>query len=117
MTPDQIRRLIAQSLDSPTCAAIHRIITGNQSPMSAALTSALYPSMAWRIAEAFAKETAGLKAHLKLRENCCVENEEMTQTFNMRWEADMRAIKRWQAAHPTQALVWPDHVDLTVWLL
>ena len=29
----------------------------------------------------------------------------------------MRAIKRWQAAHPGNDLRWPDHADLVVWLM
>jgi hypothetical protein len=29
----------------------------------------------------------------------------------------MRAIKRWQAAHPGNDHVWPDHKDLLVWLM
>jgi hypothetical protein len=37
--------------------------------------------------------------------------------FDLRWQADMRAIKLWQAAHPGNDLVWPDHADLVVWLL
>lgn len=37
--------------------------------------------------------------------------------FDLRWKADMRAIKRWQAANPGNDLVWPDHADLVVWLL
>jgi hypothetical protein len=37
--------------------------------------------------------------------------------FNLRWDADMRAIKRWQEAHPGNDMVWPDHADLVVWLL
>jgi hypothetical protein len=41
----------------------------------------------------------------------------MQQTFALRWEADMRAIKKWQAAHPDSDLCWPDHADLVVWLL
>jgi hypothetical protein len=36
--------------------------------------------------------------------------------FNLRWNADMRAIKRWQDA-TGQTLTWPDHADLVVWLL
>lgn len=36
--------------------------------------------------------------------------------FNLRWDADRRAIKRWQAA-TGNLLVWPDHADLCVWLL
>lgn len=41
---------------------------------------------------------------------------ELQATFNLRWDADMRAIKRWQAATGRE-LVWPDHADLVVWLL
>jgi hypothetical protein len=45
------------------------------------------------------------------------ERDEQEQSFDLRWSADMRAIKRWQAAHPGKELVWPDHADLCVWLL
>lgn len=45
------------------------------------------------------------------------ELDDMQATFDLRWEADQRAIKRWQAAHPGNDLVWPDHADLVVWLL
>jgi len=41
---------------------------------------------------------------------------ELKATFNIRWQADMRAIKQWQRAHPGNDLVWPDHADLVVWL-
>src|ERR1035437_7587040 len=34
---------------------------------------------------------------------------DLQATFDLRWKADMRAIKRWQAAHPGKELVWPDH--------
>lgn len=37
--------------------------------------------------------------------------------FDLRWKADQRAIKRWQAAGPGRDLTWPDHADLVVWLL
>ncbi len=53
--------------------------------------------------------TAELKA---LRE----EVAEREASFNLRWKADMRAIKRWQAA-TGEELTWPDHADLVVWLL
>lgn len=44
------------------------------------------------------------------------EVEERQQSFDLRWKADMRAIERWHdASNPP--LVWPDHVDLCVWLL
>jgi hypothetical protein len=39
------------------------------------------------------------------------------QAFDMRWKADMRAIERWQKAHPGKELTWPDHADLVTWLL
>ena len=43
--------------------------------------------------------------------------ERLQSTFNLRWDADMRAIKRWQAAHPGNDLTWPDRADMVVWLL
>jgi hypothetical protein len=42
---------------------------------------------------------------------------ELQATFDLRWQADQRAIKKWQAAHPGNELVWPDHADMVVWLL
>jgi hypothetical protein len=42
---------------------------------------------------------------------------ELQRTFDLRWDADMRAIKRWQAVNPGNDLVWPDRADLVVWLL
>jgi hypothetical protein len=38
-------------------------------------------------------------------------------SFDLRWKADMRAIKLWQKAHPGKELTWPDQTDLVVWLL
>ncbi|MGY3278084.1 hypothetical protein [Bradyrhizobium sp. S3.7.6] len=38
-------------------------------------------------------------------------------SFDLRWNADMRAIKRWQAEKPGRELSWPDHADLCIWLL
>jgi hypothetical protein len=38
-------------------------------------------------------------------------------TFALRWNADQRAIKRWQEAHPGNDKVWPDHTDLVAWLM
>jgi hypothetical protein len=46
-----------------------------------------------------------------------VEVEEMQASADLRWGADMRAIKRWQEAHPGNERVWPDHADLCVWLM
>lgn len=41
---------------------------------------------------------------------------EMQNTFDLRWKADQRAIKRWHEAGGNP-LVWPDHADLCMWLL
>lgn len=41
---------------------------------------------------------------------------ELEQIFDLRWKADMRAIKRWQEA-TGRMLTWPDSADLSVWLL
>lgn len=41
----------------------------------------------------------------------------LQKTFDLRWNADRRAIKRWQEAHPGNELTWPDHADLVVWLM
>ena len=41
---------------------------------------------------------------------------EQDREFNLRWDADMRAIRMWQA-ETGRDLVWPDHADLVVWLL
>ena len=38
------------------------------------------------------------------------------RSFELRWKADMRAIKMWQA-ETGEDLTWPDHADLVVWLL
>jgi hypothetical protein len=43
--------------------------------------------------------------------------EELEHLFEMQWAADQRAIKRWQAAHPGNDLVWPDRADMVVWLM
>lgn len=43
--------------------------------------------------------------------------DEMEQTFDLRWKADMRAIARWREANPGNELVMPDHADLVVWLM
>lgn len=43
--------------------------------------------------------------------------EDLQSNFDLRWNCDMRAIKAWQAAHPGNDLVWPDHADLCMWLL
>jgi len=43
---------------------------------------------------------------------------ELNHSFELRWEADMRAIQRWRAEDPKpRELCWPDHADLCLWLL
>jgi hypothetical protein len=56
-------------------------------------------------------------ADAELLNEAADEIEGQEQSFDLRWNADMRAIKRWQAAHPGKELVWPDHADLVVWLM
>jgi len=41
----------------------------------------------------------------------------MERTFDLRWKADQRAIKRWQSEGPNRDLTWPDDADMVVWLL
>lgn len=46
--------------------------------------------------------------------------DDLERSFDLRWNADQRAIKRWQAAAPEgedRSLTLPDHADLVVWLL
>jgi hypothetical protein len=43
--------------------------------------------------------------------------ESNAQTFDMRWEAQLRGVERWREANPGNDLVMPDHADLIVWLL
>lgn len=45
------------------------------------------------------------------------EQKEHDATFDLRWKADMRAIKMWQQAHPGRPNIWPDHADMVVWLM
>jgi hypothetical protein len=42
--------------------------------------------------------------------------DETESSFDLRWKADQRAIKKWQEA-TGKATEWPDHADLCVWLL
>lgn len=42
---------------------------------------------------------------------------ELNAAFDLCWKADMRAIERWQKAHPGKELVWPDRANMVVWLL
>lgn len=45
-----------------------------------------------------------------------LEAKEHNQSFELRWKADMRAIKRWQEK-TGRKMVWPDHADMVVWLM
>lgn len=45
-----------------------------------------------------------------------IETDDLERTFDMRWQADQRAIKRWQA-ETGRTDTWPDHADLCVWLM
>ena len=42
---------------------------------------------------------------------------ELQVTFDLRRQADQRAIKLWQSAHPGNDLVWTDHADMVMSLL
>ena len=42
---------------------------------------------------------------------------ELRAFFDKCWQADQRAIKAWQEAHPGNDLVWPDRTKMIVWLL
>lgn len=41
---------------------------------------------------------------------------EQQSSFELRWNADMRAIQQWQEATGKE-LQWPNHIDLCVWLM
>ncbi|MGY8665719.1 hypothetical protein Q3C01_25630 [Bradyrhizobium sp. UFLA05-109] len=42
---------------------------------------------------------------------------ELQDIFDLQWEADMRAVRRWRAANPGNELVLPDRANLVIWLL
>lgn len=42
---------------------------------------------------------------------------ELKEFFEVRSDADRRAIKRWHAAHIDKTNLWPDQADLCVWLM
>ena len=50
-------------------------------------------------------------------ESALTEIDELNESFDLRWKADIRAIERWHKAHPGKDRVWPDHADLCVWLM
>ena len=41
------------------------------------------------------------------------DREDLQATFDLRWKADMRAVKMWRDAHPGKELTLPDHADNT----
>lgn len=43
--------------------------------------------------------------------------DELERVFELRWAADMRAIKRWREQAPGRELTMPDHADMVVHLL
>lgn len=43
--------------------------------------------------------------------------DELERVFELRWAADMRAIKRWREQAPGRELTMPDHADMVVYLL
>jgi len=54
---------------------------------------------------------------LMMRVTAADRIEELENTVDLRWECDRRAIKQWREAHPGNDRVWPDHVDLCMWLM
>lgn len=45
------------------------------------------------------------------------ERDELQATFALQHQADMRAIKSWQEAHPDQKNIWPDRCNMVSWLM
>lgn len=72
-----------------------------------------YPDAAY-IAAAHPQAVLALLAALERAE---AERDELQDVFDRSWNADMRAIKAWQAANPGNDLVWPDRTALVSWLL
>lgn len=50
------------------------------------------------------------------RDALAAELAERQASFDLRWDADMRAIAMWQEA-TGEELKWPNHADLCVWLM
>jgi len=63
--------------------------------------------------DALTKQVAELEAALAAAN---AEIAERDASFDLRWSADMEAIKQWQEA-TGRKLVWPGHGDLCVWLM
>jgi hypothetical protein len=60
--------------------------------------------------ERYGKVTYGVEQELRR------EVTDQQASFDLRWKADMRAIAAWQAKTGRLG-IWPDHVDLVLWLL
>lgn len=45
------------------------------------------------------------------------ELQDLNATFDLMWDANQRAIKMWQKAHPGNDNVWPDQAKMIFWLL
>lgn len=54
---------------------------------------------------------------IKERRALLAEIADLQATVEIHQEADARAIRQWQAAHPGNDARWPDHADLCVWLM
>lgn len=57
-----------------------------------------------------------VECRYRVLEEASTELREHEYSANLRWKADMRAIRRWQAA-TGRNMTWPDHADMVVWLL
>lgn len=66
-------------------------------------------------------EIATFRAAQKACEDCDAltirEHKELKDLFDLRWQADRRAVRMWRDKNPGNDLVIPDHAGLVVWLL
>lgn len=68
--------------------------------------------------EGFDRGGESRKAYDAARVKEAIEDrDEMQELFDLEFEADQRAIKRWQEANPGNDLVWPDRANMVVWLM
>ena len=69
-----------------------------------------------RLADAL--ERSGLTIAAATLRALLAERDELRASFDLRWKADMRAIRlRREQSQDDDNLTWPDHADLVVWLL
>lgn len=45
------------------------------------------------------------------------DRDDLQKLFDLQWDADARARKRWQEAHPDRPGIRPDRADMVVWLM